>query len=205
MAAPGRTYHRGISVRYAELLLSLLPPISYSPAGENIRGEIQAEANALERVGAGARQALAAISPISAVDTLPDWERVCGLSASNGMNRQQRLDAVLAKLQELGGLSIPYFKSLARRLGYEIEITEFEPFYLDYSLLDRDILYLDDVIWIWQVSVKSGLVRSLPFTLDSSSVDESLLAFADAIIEAYFRELRPAHTYVTFEYLEQSA
>lgn len=192
-------------MKHRQLLARLLPPRSYEPLGPGINAELAAEGESLDRAQQHASAFLESVTPFGAIDTLPDWERVCGLTPLNGATRQQRLEAVLAKLQELGGLSIPYFTRLAGRLGYEIEITEFEPFYLDYSHLDRDILYLDDVVWIWQVSVKSGLVRSLPFILDSSSVDESLLAFADAIIEAYFRDLKPAHTYVTFEYLEQSA
>lgn len=192
-------------MKHRQLLARLLPPRSYEPLGPGLNAELAAEGESLDRAQQNASKFLESVTPFGAIDTLPDWERVCGLTPLNGATRQQRLEAVLTKLQELGGLSIPYFTRLARRLGYEIEITEFEPFYLDYSHLDRDILYLEDVIWIWQVSVKSGLVRSLPFILDSSSVDESLLAFADAIIEAYFRDLKPAHTYVTFEYLEQSA
>lgn len=192
-------------MKHRQLLARLLPPRSYEPLGPGLNAELAAEGESLDRAQQNASKFLESVTPFGAIDTLPDWERVCGLTPINGATRQQRLEAVLTKLQELGGLSIPYFTRLARRLGYEIEITEFEPFYLDYSHLDRDILYLEDVIWIWQVSVKSGLVRSLPFIVDSSSVDESLLAFADAIIEAYFRDLKPAHTYVTFEYLEQSA
>jgi len=191
-------------VRYTELLLSLLPPSSYSPSGERIKAEARAEAGLLERIEAGARQAVAAITPISAVDTLPDWERVCGLAVHADASRQERLNAVLAKLRELGGLSIPYFKSLALRLGYVIEITEFEPFLLDYGHLDRDLFYEQDVIWIWQVTITGGQVRTFPFYLDASSVDERLLSFRDSVIESYIQELKPAHTYVTFDYSEKN-
>lgn len=185
---------------YTELLLSLLPPSSYSPSGERIKAEARAESGLLERIEAGTRQVVASITPISAVDTLPDWERVCGLAVQAGASRQERVNAVLAKLRELGGLSIPYFKGLALRLGYEIEITEFEPFFLDHSHLDRDQLLELEAIWVWQVSIKGGQVRAFPFYLDASSVDESLLSFADSILETYFRELKPAHTFVVFDY-----
>jgi len=189
-------------VRYTELLLSLLPPSSYSPSGERIQAEARAEAGVLERIETGARQALTSITPISAVDTLPDWERVCGLAVRVSASRQERVNGVLAKLRELGGLSIPYFKGLAQSLGYDIEITEFEPFYLDRSCLDRDILYVPDVVWVWQVSVTGGQVRAFPFHLDLSSVDEALLSFSDAVIESYFKDLKPAHTFVLFDYQE---
>lgn len=191
-------------MRYTDLLLALLPPSSYSPSGDRIKAEARAEAGLLERIEAGTRQVVASITPISAVDTLPDWERVCGLAVDAGASRQERVNAVLAKLRELGGLSIPYFKSLALRLGYVIDIAEFEPFLVDYSCLDHDRFYEEDVIWIWQVTITGGQIRAFPFYLDGSSVDERLLSFSDAVIESYIQELKPAHTFVIFEYMEQS-
>lgn len=189
-------------MKHRHLLAKLLPPVSYEPQGEVLAAELRAEGATLDRAQQNAALVLDNITPFGAVDTLPDWERVCGLTPSQGANRQQRLEAVLAKLQELGGLSIPYFKGLAARLGYDVEITEFEPFYVDYSHLDQDILYEEEVIWTWQVSVKGGQVRAFPFYLDMSTVDEPLLSFSDAVIEAYFQDLKPAHTFVFFDYQE---
>lgn len=187
---------------HRQLLARLLPPRSYDVHGVALAAELSAEGETLDRAQQSAGRVLDSVTPFDAVDTLPDWERVCGLTAAEGANRQQRLEAVLAKLQELGGLSIPYFKRLAARLGYQIEITEFEPFYLDYSRLDQDILYEPDVTWVWQVHVKGGHVRAFPFLLDMSSVDELLLSFSDVVIESYMIDLKPAHTVVVFDYQE---
>lgn len=189
-------------MRHRQLLARLLPARSYDSQGTMLAGELSAEGDTLDRGQQSAARALDSVTPFGAVDTLPDWERVCGLTPTAGMNRQQRLEAVLAKLQELGGLSIPYFKGLARRLGYHIDIVEFEPFYLDYSQVDRDALYEADVIWVWQAVIKGGQVRVLPFYLDMSAVDEALLSFSDAVIEGYFQDLKPAHTFVLFHYQE---
>lgn len=191
-------------MKHRQLLAKLLPPRSYDLQGVVLASELAAEGATLDRAQQSASGVLDSITPFSAVDTLPDWERVCGLVPQGGANRQQRLDAVLAKLRELGGLSIPYFKSLAKRLGYDIEITEFEPFYLDYSHLDHDPLYEQDVIWIWQVNVRGGASRAFPFYLDSSSVGERLLAFSDAVIESVLNDLKPAHTAIVFDYLERN-
>ncbi|MNV10137.1 hypothetical protein D3C71_1006500 [compost metagenome] len=191
-------------MKHQQLLARLLPPRSYDITGVGLSSELKAEGETLDRGQQNASRVLDSITPFGATDTLPDWERVCGLTPGDGATRQQRLEAVLAKLQELGGLSIPYFRSLARRLGYEIEVTEFEPFYLDYSHLDRDVLYEADVIWVWRVSIKGGQVRAFPFYLDMSSVDEALLSFSDVVIEEYFKDLKPAHTYVVFDYQEQN-
>lgn len=190
-------------MNHRSLLGQLLPPRSYDPHGSTLSAELAGEGAALDGAQLLARLALDSVTPFDAVDTLQDWERVCGLVPPAESTRQQRVEAVVAKLQELGGLSIPYFKGLAKRLGYDIEIFEFEPFYLDYSRLDRDALYGADVIWVWRVSIKGGHVRSYAFCLDTSSVDERLLSLSDAVIEGYFRDLKPAHTFVVFDYSEQ--
>lgn len=189
-------------MKHWKLLAQLLPPRSYDPQGVVLSAELRAEGDTLDQTHRTGDLAVDSITPFGAVDTLPDWERVCGLTPPEDANRQQRVEAVLAKIQEIGGLSIPYFTRLAEKLGYEIHITEFEPFYLDYSLLDQDILYEPDVIWIWLVHVKGGHVRAFPFLLDMSSVDELLLSFSDAIIESYMIDLKPAHTFVVFDYQE---
>lgn len=191
-------------VNHWKLLAQLLPPRSYDPHGPTLSAELKAEGDALDQALRSGDLAVESITPFGAVDTLPDWERVCGLTPPEDANRQQRVEAVLAKIQEIGGLSIPYFTRLAEKLGYEIHITEFEPFYLDYSRLDRDILYDADVIWVWRVHVKGGHVRAFPLLLDMSSVDERLLSFSDVVIESYMIDLKPAHTFVVFDYQESS-
>lgn len=191
-------------MKHWKLLAQLLPPRSYDPQGAVLSDELRAEGGALDQAQRSGDQAIENITPFGAVDTLPDWERVCGLTPPEDANRQQRVEAVLAKLREVGGLSIPYFTSLAGRLGYEIEISEFEPFCLDRDHLDLDIFYEADVVWVWQAHIKGGHVRAFPFLLDMSLVDEALLSFSDAVIESYLIDLKPAHTFVVFDYQEQS-
>jgi len=187
---------------HAQLLALLLPPVSYDPNGARLNAELRAEGRALDRTEVSAATALACVTPLHAVDLLPDWERVCGLVPTIEATYAQRRDAVLAKLQEIGGLSIPHFISLAHRLGYAIQIAEFEPFCCDWSILDVDALYNDDVRWIWQVQVKDGATRMYPFAVDASCAGEALLAFSDPVIEEIFNDLKPAHTFLVFDYEE---
>jgi len=184
---------------HVDLLGALLPPESYDPKGLRIGAELAAEGNALDAALARSGDAANAITPWLAGDLIVDWERVLGLSPAGGY--QQRLEAVLVKIAETGGLSIPYFKGLAARMGYTIDIVELQPFWVDYSCVDRDLIYDEDIVWAWKVIVEGGSgQRSYQFYVDSSCVGDRLLSFGDPVIESVFEDLKPAHTFVYFAY-----
>jgi len=189
---------------HASLLARLLPPTSYDPNAQRLATELHAEGATLDRIDTSAIVVRDAVTPLHTLALLTDWERVCGLTPEASATYAQRLDSVLAKLRETGGLSIPYFVSLAARLSYDITITEFEAFYVDYSHVDTDALYEADAHWVWHVHVQGGRARTYPFYVDSSCVDEPLLSVNDPTIEAVFNDLKPAHTFAVFDYEETS-
>lgn len=185
---------------HRELLTLLLPPESYAPAGTALQVELQAEGQVLDTTLDSAAHAANAVTPLRAGAALPDWERVCGLTPSATSPYQQRLQAVLAKLAETGGLSIPYFTRLAAGMGYRVTIAEPQPFRVD---MDRigDALAVPDVVWIWQVVVHGDAAhRVYRFRIGESAIGERLTAFGDAVIEAVMNDLKPAHTFVYFAY-----
>lgn len=184
---------------HANLLAQLLPPGSYAPNAKLLSVELKAEGAQLDAVQLSAQGLLNGVTPFLAGPILVDWERLLGLEPAGGY--QQRLQAVLAKLAETGGLSIPYFIELARAMGYAISINELQPFWVDYSHCDQDVIYEEDVIWVWQVLVdgSQGAV-SYSFYADASCVGDRLLSFGDPVIEAVFEDLKPAHTFVYFAY-----
>jgi len=186
---------------HASLLARLLPQ-AYEPNAPRLAAELAAEGLTLDRINASAASIADAVTPFNAAALLMDWERVCGLTPAPGATYAQRLDSVLAKLQETGGLSIAYFVALAARLGYAITITEFEAFHVDHSRVDVDALYEADAHWVWHVHVQGGTVRTYPFYVDGSCVDEPLLCASDPTIEAVFNDLKPAHTFAVFDYEE---
>ncbi|WP_429496760.1 YmfQ family protein [Robbsia andropogonis] len=184
---------------HADLLARLLPPVAYDPNGANLQLELTAEGNALDAANTSADKVLGAITPWFASELLPDWERVLNLTPSADATVQQRIVAAVAKINETGGLSIPYFKSLASSLGYTIEIVEPQPFRVGTSRIG-DVLYIDDVIFIWQVVVDGAPSLSYAFRVGQSYVGERLMSFADPVLETTFEDLKPAHTYVYFSY-----
>lgn len=187
-------------MKSADLLAALLPPVSYAPTAPRLQATLQAEGAQLDAAQLSADKVRSSITPYGAVELLPDWERVLGLGGVGGY--QERLDAVLAKLAETGGLSIPYFINLAARLGYTITIIEPQPFRADVSHAG-DVVWIDEVIWCWQVLVTGASTwRLYPFRAGSGVAGDRVLAFGDPVIEAVLEDLKPGHTFVYFAYQE---
>lgn len=195
---------------HAGLLALLLPPVSYAaqqiplgdaPSGASLQAELAAEGKALDAALASADRAQGAVTPFFAEQLLPDWERVCGITPPANAAYQQRLQAVLAKLAETGGLSIPYFVRLAAGLGYRVSINEPQPFRAGVNRAG-DTLWVPDILWVWQVLVHGGSALAYRFQAGLSAAGERLTAFGDPVLEAVFNDLKPAHTYVYFAYQE---
>ncbi|POZ63574.1 YmfQ family protein [Chromobacterium alticapitis] len=185
---------------YQELLARLLPPVSYSPDGPRLQAELASEGAALDRAQTSARQLAGAVTPWQAEGMLPDWERVCGLTPQLDATYQQRQQAVLAKLAETGGLSIPYFVRLAAGMGYKIQIAEPQPFRAGINRAGQH-LCREDIPWAWWVTVFGSKSRSYQFRAGQSLAGERLTAFGDPKLEELFNDLKPAHTHVNFAYL----
>lgn len=186
---------------HQELLALLLPPLSYAPSGPSLRAELTAEGQALDTSLVSAGRAKSGITPFFAEQLLPDWERVCGITPQAGAAYQQRLQAVLAKLSETGGLSIPYFIRLAARMGYQITIDEPQQFHSGVSRAGSP-LNLFDVIWTWWVNIQGPPLQHVRFRAGLSTIGERLGLFGDPVIETMFNDLKPAHTLVFFRYTE---
>ncbi|WP_410499717.1 YmfQ family protein [Chitinibacter sp. S2-10] len=187
-------------MNHAELLARLLPPVAYQPNQPRLAAELTAEGKALDNAQAYSDKVLAAITPFGAGEMITGWERVCGITPPANAGYQQRLQAVLAKLAETGGLDIPYFTRLANGLGYTVTIEEPQPFRVGTSRAG-DAINHHDVIWCWRVHVAAGSTGLLyQCRAGVSCSGERLLAFGDPVIEAVFTDLKPAWTFVDFAY-----
>lgn len=192
--------HGDSMTKHADLLARLLPPVSYDPTAPDLAADLASEGAALDQALADSDVIAQGVVPsFVAAQLLPDWERVCGLVPAADSTIQQRMAAVIGKINEDGGLSIPYFKQLASSLGYTIDIVEPQPFRVDSSRIG-DTLYVEDVIYVWQVVVKGAPKLSYYFRVGQSAVGERLLSFSDPILEQTFQDLKPAHTFVYFSY-----
>lgn len=186
-------------MNFVDLLALLLPPVSYDSKQPRLRAELIADGNVFAAVMARANQVLGGVTPYYAGGLLPDWERVLALAPSATDTYQQRQNRVLAKLAEIGGLSIPYFINLAASVGYTITIDELEPFRAGRSRAG-DPLYVPDIIFVWRVNIQNSKTLSYRFRAGKSLAGERLCAFGDPDIENIFNDLKPAHTLCIFTY-----
>lgn len=182
-------------------LLYLLLPDGYARNGQRLNAELQAEGNMLASVERSAQDVLNGVTPFTAVALLSDWERVLGLSVSNGMTIQARRQQIMAKLNETGGLSRSYFIRLAKSLGYDVTIDEPEPFRCGRNRCG-DRLWIPEIVWVWIVNIQDGQVPVYRFRCGSSATGERLMSFGQNMLESIFRDLKPAHTQVVFNYVE---
>lgn len=183
---------------YKDTLINLLPPVSYDKQGKYINIQATVDGNALDAINDHAGQVTDAITPRNAGDMLTDWERVLGLTGT-GKPYQQRLSAVLAKINATGGLSIPYFTRLAQAAGYEITITEPQPFRAGVNRAG-DQLAIEDIIYTWRVNVKGSSQTIWRFRAGASAAGDKLSDYSDSVIESVIQDLKPAHTWVGFAY-----
>lgn len=185
----------------AKLLALLLPPVAYDTQQPNLKAELQAEGNVFDKVKQSSETVVRSVTPFYATSLLPDWERVLALTPPAGATYQQRQQRVLAKLAEVGGLSIPYFIQLASTLGYVITIDEPQPFRAGVNRAG-DRLWVEDIIWVWRVNVQNSGTQVYRFRAGSSAAGERLTSFGDPVIEEVFNDLKPAFTFCYFSYQE---
>ncbi|PJG83760.1 YmfQ family protein [Caviibacterium pharyngocola] len=185
-------------------LSQLYPPIAYDVNGERFLMQCEVDGNAFDRLQSSAETLLQALHPQDSGTMLADWERLCGLKIDLSKNYQDRVKRVIIQLNAMGGLSIPYFIQLAEQIGYQIQIKEFSALQNDLPALG-DVAQFNEVssdhfIFIWRVTVLNGDDNIVYFRAGQSFAGDHLVEFGDPIIEDFFRDLKPAHTYCYFAY-----
>lgn len=188
---------------HADILRRLYPPVSYNVNGERFIAQCEVDGRCFDRLQASAEQMLAAIEPATSRTMLADWERVCGIVTDLTKSYSDRVKRVIIQLNAVGGLSIPYFIELAESIGYRIEIKEF-------SHLANDLPNAGDIPiqnsptevlgYMWRVDVKNADDNITRFRAGQSSAGDRLTDFGDRILEEFFKDLKPAHTYCYFAY-----
>lgn len=189
---------------HAPLLAQLYPPVSYNIQGEQFLIQCEVDGGVFDRLQHKAEDVLNAIEPATSGAMLADWERICGIQTDINKPYGERVKRVIMQLNAVGGLSVPYFIRLAESIGYSIEIKEFSPLRNDYPA-PGDIVQFrneakENLIFMWRVSVLNADDNIVYFRAGNSLAGDPLVAFGDPIVEEFFRDLKPAHTYCYFAY-----
>lgn len=189
---------------YKRTLARLYPPVAYDVNGERFLAQCEVDGKAFDRLEQSAMEVLNVVSPETSGGLLADWERICGIKSDQSKTYSERVKRVIIQLNAIGGLSIPYFKQLAESIGYRIEIKEFSPLQNDLPNTGDLIAFRNEpsesLIFMWRVTVLNGDDNIIYFRAGQSLAGEHLVEFGDPIIEEFFRDLKPAHTYCYFAY-----
>lgn len=189
---------------YKHALAQLYPPVSYNINGERFLAQCEADGNVFARIEQRAIDVLNVISPDTSGQMLADWERICSIKTDANKSYADRVKRVIIQLNAIGGLSIPYFMRLAQSIGYQIEIKEFSPLQNDLPNPGDIVQFRDEqsesLIFMWRVTVLNGDDNITYFRAGQSLAGEHLVEFGDPIIEEFFKDLKPAHTYCYFAY-----
>lgn len=189
---------------YKHALAQLYPPVSYNINGKQFLAQCEVDGKVFQRLEQRATEVLNVINPETSGQMLADWERICGIKTDTQKTYTERVKRVIFQLNAIGGLSIPYFMQLAQSIGYQIEIKEFSPLQQDLPDPGDIVQFRDEpqesLIFMWRVSVLNGDDNIVYFRAGQSLAGERLVEFGDPIIEAFFKELKPAHTYCYFAY-----
>ncbi|OOH87328.1 phage tail protein [Pasteurellaceae bacterium 15-036681] len=174
-----------IESKHGQALAGLLPPVSYDPNGRWLALSLEVEGRTLDRVSAKAEMLRDAVDVETGI-FIDDWERVCGLTANSKLDLDTRVQRVIAKLNQLGGLSIGYLLEQAKVLGYNFKIHEPEPFRCGINRCG-DRLWDKDVIWMFFVDFNRSDSADADYPAPIIKTPEDLKLLLDEIKPAFTR------------------
>ncbi|WP_415257673.1 YmfQ family protein [Thauera phenylacetica] len=182
---------------YEALLLALRPVGPAWPEGDpNLSAAAEEFARPHNRAVGLADEA----DPRSTTELLADWERVAGLPtecAPLATTLQGRRAALVSQLIGRGGQSKAFYESMARELGYEISVSEFNPFKAGVSQAGEE---LTNENWLHHWMVQATETRIFAFRAGNSVAGDPLRIWGNAQLECAINTRKPAHTEVIFTY-----
>lgn len=141
--------------------------------------------------------------PRNASNLLSDFERVLGPDRCGrdlvGLTVTERQQLAHQRWTSTGGQSIPYFISVAAKLGVPVEIEEYWPSKAG-ALRCGDRLIADGEQFLFTVHLEGGTVTL--FRSGGSRAGDRLGTFTLSPVECELRRIKPAHTHIVFHYHE---
>lgn len=205
-------------IDYLKRALSLLPPGQMARSEDSNWAKVFMPAAAeFEKVTRRAVNLLREADPRTTIELFEDYEVFAGLPDACSLadlTFGERRDALIAKLRTQANPSRAYFKELAEALGYVVEISEFRPMgfgnwgfganevydaYGRYYVGPQTPGNKHYYYWIMHVS-GSKYTR---FAFGRSGFGDPMLHIRTAEdLECKLQKIKPAHTHLTFIYVE---
>jgi uncharacterized protein YmfQ (DUF2313 family) len=157
--------------------------------------------------------------PGSAIETIEDWERICGLpwECTGPLDTlEERRNAVLAQLAARGGQSRQYYIDIAKILGYDITIREFRPLLAGQGRAGDRVYNQSPCIpdqwaqtaqqrardwwFVWQVNCQVLDEPVEYFKAGINCAGDRLATWGNVPLECFIAFAKPAHTYVIHSY-----
>ena len=117
------------------------------------------------------------------------------------MNNTTLRKLLIQKVTSIGGQTPQFFIDLASMFGYTIEIDEFR----GYTVMADTLDVLAEELWpsTWEVNVLQSAGEKMTYHEVTGGVEEPLAWWGDALIECLIRRYAPAHTQVSFAYIDE--
>lgn len=197
-------------VEYASVIRNLLPPGVAFPRGDSsslLAMLIEVWGSELSRLDSRAQALIEEADPRVCQETFTEWLEQWGIPDDcmklwSRLNNSTLRQMLLHKVRNVGGQSVKFFMDLAEMFGYWIEIDEFR----EHSVVSDTLDMLCDSRWPhrWKVNVLTGSGGKMTYHDVVGGAEEPLAWWGDALIECLIRRYAPAHTELTFAYIEEN-
>lgn len=156
--------------------------------------------------------------PRKTVELLPDWERAWGLPdpcVKIPQSISARQLALVMKMTLLGGQSRQFFIDTAKKLGYNISITEYMPYQCGISRCGDTRWAKDnpdsptefawqlaqpEIRYYWTVHVDALKIGHFYTGRSECGIDRLLSIQHAEDLECLFDRIKPAHTQIIYDY-----
>lgn len=213
--------------KYRQLLVNLLPKGRlWQPQAQPIfNALLKSWAVEFCRVDDAWQRTLKDVDPRTTDDLLEDWERILALPdecSPENQTEAERIQQVVQKFTNVGGLSKEFFEFLTAQLGFPSEVDSRVEFQVGGVNTARgaagdpisnyflEVMEAGDTIGQalrtpgWRAYFNVEIPADAVQTLDAGDViGQPLRVFTNELIQCTVRKLKPAHSAVTFTFKEE--
>lgn len=189
--------------QYVNMLMALMPRgLLWEHLQEDLTfvGVVGSVAEEFALLDAREDDLLNEADPRTTYEMLTDWETTYSLPdpcIDEVSTIELRQKTLVTKVTNKGGQSRQFFINLAKNLGYDITITEFEIFNFESSF--EDPMTNENWLFTWQVNAPAVTINYMTV---ESGVDEPFATWGNERLECAINRLKPDHTTVQFAYGE---